>query len=160
VAIYHRNWLLPLVLNSAALAFLFYTLLPDIETGQYFLGLFLIAYAIVTAGILILGRRAIILTRDALISRPVLGHPVRVPFASIIQFSVIPARSLPIIIEFLIRLIDVPWGSTSKKLEIRLSDGKAFKIPLDVGRKSEILPYLNNNVRAVASSRTAVPPSS
>ena len=148
VAIYGRNWLLSLALVSAALAFLFYALLPDIETDYYILGLFLVGYFAISIGFWILGRRAIIITRDALISRPVIGDLVRVPFASIIRFSVAP----PSLVLFLI-----PYAVPMERLKLELRYGGEIYITLDVGRKDEILLGLKNNVHPGAPSQTAIP---
>ena len=155
MAVYRRNWWPHLAAISVALAFLFYALLPDLNARDYRVRLFALAYVVLFIGFRILRRRAIIFTPDALISRPVLGHAERVPFASIMRFSVLPPVSLPLILEFFL----FPVVPTLEKLHIKLHDGKLIEIPLDVGRNQEIILSLKDRVhdevpRADASPRS------
>ena len=129
--VYGRGWRLWLILITGAFAFLCYVLLPKIK-GSYsdlsFLGLFYLAS---TALILFQARRAIIISREALISRPCLGELTVVPFAWISQVAIADPSLASMLI-----------GYPSDRLRIQLTSGTEVYISLDVGRKKRILADL------------------
>jgi hypothetical protein len=153
VAIYRRHWLFSLTVVTGAFAclfYIFYIWLPDVGTNRNTWKLLLLAYVATTSGILLLARRAIIITRDALISRPAFGDLDRVPFASIVRFSVAPPSLATTLI-----LYALP----TERLKLDLRHGGEIYITLDVRGRNEILLALRNRISAAAPRGAATPPS-
>ena len=133
--VYGRGWRVWMGLLTAGFAFFCYGLFPKIKGNHSDLSLLVLFYLVSAGLILFQARRAIIISNNALISRPCLGEVTTIPPAWISQISV----AMPSFVSMFL-------GYPMERLRVQLTSGTVIYIYLDVGRKKRIIADLNGRV--------------
>jgi len=139
--VYRRGWRAWMSLLTASFVFMCYELLPKLKGNYSDLSFLLLCYLILAGLILFQARRAIIISHNALISRPCLGELTIIPFPWISQIAV----GDPSLVSFFI-------GYPEDRLRVHLTSGTVIHIYLDVGRKKRILADLKGKLPTAFSA--------